>query len=325
MASEDSVVVTAPSVDEAIILGLMRLTATRDHVDIEVLDEGSRGFLGIGAREARVRITRVSTPRQPSTPRSPAEETETGQPTSPAPTSPKPTEQPAARSTPAEAAKTPSREREQTTQTSPQPQTAQERAAEAPKGVIEAAPFPSPTSPSRQPEKAARASRPTDGLDRKRLEEIAREIAQNLLQDLDVDVRIEWVDEDRPTMWVSIEGRDADSLVGPRARNLHAVQYLFRSLIYHKLDGNYNVVVDADGFRKRRRRSLESLAESKAERAVEIGRTIRLQSMPAHERRIVHMTLRNDGRVTTESVGKGRDRAVTIIPTDRAGADHQSG
>ncbi len=58
MGSDDSVVVTAPSVDEAIIVGLTRLVATRDEVDIEVLDEGSRGFLGIGAREARVRLVR---------------------------------------------------------------------------------------------------------------------------------------------------------------------------------------------------------------------------------------------------------------------------
>ncbi len=56
MALGNDVVVTAPSVEEAIIVGLTRLVATRDEVDIEVLDEGSRGFLGIGAREARVRL-----------------------------------------------------------------------------------------------------------------------------------------------------------------------------------------------------------------------------------------------------------------------------
>jgi len=58
MALDESVVVTAPSVEEAIIVGLTRLVATRDEVEIEVLDEGSRGFLGIGAREARVRLVR---------------------------------------------------------------------------------------------------------------------------------------------------------------------------------------------------------------------------------------------------------------------------
>jgi spoIIIJ-associated protein len=162
---------------------------------------------------------------------------------------------------------------------------------------------------------------PSDGLDRDRVEAMAREIVANLLPGLSVDAVIEWVDEDRPTLWVSLEGRDAASLVGSRARNLHALQYLFRSLIYHKCDGDYNVVVDADGYRKRRRKSLESLAEQKAERAVALGTTVRLRPMPAHERRIIHLTLRNDDRVTTESVGKGRDRAVTIIPRSSSDAD----
>jgi spoIIIJ-associated protein len=55
---EDSMEITAPSVDEAIILGLTRMAVTRDDVVIETLDEGSRGFLGLGARQARVRLTR---------------------------------------------------------------------------------------------------------------------------------------------------------------------------------------------------------------------------------------------------------------------------
>lgn len=327
MVSEDSVVITAPSVEEAILLGLTRLTATRDQVEIDVLDEGSRGFLGIGAREARVRVTRVPMQRRRApTPRtSPVEER--AEPVPAKPIEPAPDEsatQPEARPASSKATKpTSSEEGPATQQTRPRPQTAQPTPSdtERPEAAKTA---PSPRSAS-QAEKAPRVPERADGLDRERLADIAREIARNLLQDLDVEVSIEWLDEDRPTLWISLEGRDANSLVGPRARNLHAVQYLFRSLIYHKLDGDYNVVVDADGYRKRKRRSLESLAESNAERAVEIERTVRLRAMPAHERRIVHITLRSDDRVTTESVGKGRDRAVTIIPTGSAGADRKSG
>jgi spoIIIJ-associated protein len=80
------------------------------------------------------------------------------------------------------------------------------------------------------------------------------------------------------------------------------------------LDGDYNLVVDADAYRKRRRRSLEDLAKRQAKKAIETGKTVRMRSMPAHERRIVHITLRRDDRVTTESVGRGRSRSVTIIP-----------
>jgi spoIIIJ-associated protein len=166
-----------------------------------------------------------------------------------------------------------------------------------------------------QPKSEPSPPRGGEGLDRAGIETAARDIIDNLLQGLSVESTIEWIDEDRPTLWVSVGGRDADSLVGPRARNLHALQYLFRALIYHKVDGQYNVVVDADGYRRRRRRSLESMARKKANQAVEQGQTVRLRAMPAHERRIIHIILREDDRVTTESVGRGRDRAVTIVPT----------
>lgn len=150
--------------------------------------------------------------------------------------------------------------------------------------------------------------------DRVRLSALAAEMVANMLPGLEIEAAVEWVDEDRPTIWVSLTGRDADALVGPRARNLHALQYLLRALLYHQSDGNYNVVVDADGYRKRRRRSLETMARAKADQAIAEGHTVRLRPMPPHERRIVHIVLRDDDRVTTESVGKGHDRAVTIVP-----------
>ncbi|MGC9468896.1 MAG: RNA-binding cell elongation regulator Jag/EloR [Anaerolineae bacterium] len=310
MASDETVVVEAPSVEEAIIIGLTRLTAMRDEVDIEVLDEGSRGFLGIGMRDARVRVTRRPERVEAAVSAEEVHEAEASV------VKARPSQDAAqmeVRPSPAE---------EQVATTS------EERGVEKPPQTFAGlkpaepepvAPLPETAPPvtaeQKEPPAPSRRERPeSQGLDRDRVEAIARDIAENILPGLSIEPVIEWVDEDRPTIWISLEGRDADSLVGPRARNLHAVQYLFRSLIYHKHDGNYNVVVDADGYRKRRRRSLESLAEQKAERAVELGKTIRLRPMPAHERRIVHLSLRDDPRVTTESIGKGRDRAVTIIP-----------
>lgn len=292
MVPDESVVVTAPSVEEAIIIGLTRLTAMREDVDIEVLDEGSRGFLSIGAREARVRLTRRP-PQEAATP---------------ADASPTPTQEQAA----GPAAK---RGTDRARELAP------EEATAPPSDVPTTKPQRQPQAPIQEkqpqtPEPAAvqTSTPPADDLDRPRLEQISKEIAVNLLPELNIEVSVEWIDEDRPTLWVALEGGDAGALVGPKGRNLHAIQYLFRSLIYRRYDSAYNLVVDADGYRKRRRRSLESLAAQKAQAAVDMGRTIRLRPMPASERRIVHIRLREDERVTTESVGRGRQRAVTIIP-----------
>jgi predicted RNA-binding protein Jag len=133
--------------------------------------------------------------------------------------------------------------------------------------------------------------RPGD-LNHQAIEAVADEVAEHLFAGLRVKTGLSWRQEERVTLWISLRGRDADMLVGPRAQTLNSVQYLFRTLLHHRIEGDYNVVIDADGYRKRQRSSLESLARKKADQAVNTGRTIRLRPMPAHDRRVIHMLLR---------------------------------
>jgi spoIIIJ-associated protein len=333
MASDDSVVVSAPSVEEAVIIGLTRLTAVRDEVDIEVLDEGNKGFLGIGSREAKVRLTRRSKNADGTTPLlsssaaaqsgAPKADTERSQsaPATASVTASKMPETPVPADAAAEGdqqAAAPEKVKAPVEDTAPSEPKAAVNATPSTPGSAKA------TATSQSRSRAGRRDRASDGLDREGIETVAREIITNLLPGLDVDAAIEWVDGDRPTLWVSVGGKDADALVGPRARNLHALQYLFRALIYHRVDGHYNVVVDADGYRRRRQRSLESMARKRADQAVAQGKVVHLRAMPAHERRLIHIALREDDRVTTESVGRGRDRAVTIVPTGASSARNGS-
>ena len=319
MSSEESTTVaeiTAASVDEAIILGLTRLVATRDEVDIEVLDEGSRGFLGIGVREARVRITRraqeatavVPQPEpKPSIPEpepaiSPKPQPALGIPESePAKPEPKP----------APASPIPEPEPEMPAKASPPA----EEATTAPEPAAPVKPAPEPKPTPVEPQKKSRSERPSDTLDRALVEKKALEIAENLFAGFNIQYSVSWEQEDRPALWISLRGKDADVMVGPRAQTLDSIQYLFRTLLHRTMEGNYNVVIDADGYRKRRRRSLESLARKMADKAVKSGRTVRMKPMPAHERRVIHIILRKDKRVKTESTGRGRGRAITIVPS----------
>jgi spoIIIJ-associated protein len=310
MNSEDSVIVSAPSVDEAISLGLIKLTALRDEVEIEVLDEGNRGFLGLGAREARVRVRRLT-----------EEELEAAKASVEA-QAPQPVKEPAAETSGPESTQPVSAARvEDLEDVEPKESRVHQDRERKPEEPPTSSHEPQQAKPRTEPEdKKERRSEESPmpemvgGVNRDELETVALDVAAGLLQDLDVEVNLEWLHEDRPTLWVAVEGKDAKALVGSRARTLHSLQYLFRALIYHRLDGDYNLVVDANAYRKRRRRSLETLAKRQAEKAVETGETVRLRAMPAHERRIVHITLRDDDRVTTESVGRGRNRSVTVIP-----------
>ena len=305
MASEESTAVaeiTAASVDEAIILGLTRLIATRDEVDIEILDEGSRGFLGIGMREARVRITRrVETTAVPQP-----------EPT-PSITEPEP-------ATPAEAEPVTPTPKPAPVPTTPELDAKEQAVPPAKEAVIASEPV-APAKPAPTPVPAERQekprTKPSGTLDRAAVEKTALEIAENLFAGFNIQYAVSWEQEDRPALWIALRGKDADVMVGPRAQTLDSVQYLFRTLLHRMMEGDYNVVIDADGYRKRRQRSLESLARKMAEKAVKSGRTVRMKPMPAHERRLIHMLLRKDKRVKTESTGRGRERAITIIPSKK--------
>ncbi|HOU12405.1 MAG TPA: RNA-binding cell elongation regulator Jag/EloR [Anaerolineae bacterium] len=306
MTPEESVVVAAPSVDEAVILGLTRLVATRDEVEIAVLDEGSRGFLGIGARDARVRLTRRPPLVAPAAPQpapavaavavhKPVVEVEP-EPVVVAPPAPEPV----------------------TTVEAPVVVSPAVEASVAPPLPAKPEPKLAPAQLQEKKPPRPRVERQESALDRVQIEKTATEVAEHLFAGLNIQYSISWEQEDRPSLWIALRGKDADILVGPKAQTLDSVQYLFRTLLHRLTEGDYNVVLDADGYRKRRQRSLEALARKMADQAVQSGRTVRMKPMPAHERRVIHMILRKDKRVKTESVGKGYDRAITIMPEKKA-------
>ncbi len=119
--------------------------------------------------------------------------------------------------------------------------------------------------------------------------------------------------QDAPLV-LNIEGEDLGILIGRRAETLAALQYLVRLMVNHRVHHWVNLVVDVEGYKARREEQLVRLAERMAERAASTGRAVALEAMPPRERRIVHITLRNHPQVTTQSVGEGEQRKVTIIP-----------
>ncbi len=117
-----------------------------------------------------------------------------------------------------------------------------------------------------------------------------------------------------PPLVLNIEGEDLGILIGRRAETLAALQYLVRLMVNHRVHHWVNLVVDVEGYKARREEQLVRLAERMAERVASTGRAVALEAMPPRERRIVHITLRNHPQVTTQSVGEGEQRKVTIVP-----------
>lgn len=174
------------------------------------------------------------------------------------------------------------------------------------------------------PAPAARAA-PADAAPRSAPDEdealqVAGDTVRELLQRMGVraEVTAAWgpapeAGELRPLL-VDIHGNDLSILIGRKGETLSALQYITRLIVGKELGSPTAVVVDVEGYRGRRERQLRQLARRMADQAVEAGRTMTLEPMPANERRIVHIELRDRDDVATESVGEGDQRKVTIAP-----------
>jgi spoIIIJ-associated protein len=295
MNSKEWVEIQAPTVEEAIILALTRLGITRDAASIEILDEGSQGFLGLGSKQARVKVKPLE--QIPSAPVSDAEAPviEKKPPVSQPESKPPSMEEPSEPEPPVEVVKP------ENTQVS-----RDEKSVDS-----------TPPSVS-EPVSESTAEGPSEDDPQKQIEVVVLDVARHLFGTLEVEPKIIWREEEkRPALWLSLMGVDAKSLVGDQGKTLNAAQFLTRVLVRNQIDGNFNLIVDANNYRWRHYKKLRHLATKTANKAVSSGQPIRMQPMPARQRRIVHMTLRKDQRVRTKSYGSGRGRAVTVFPVDK--------
>lgn len=217
-----SIEVSAPIVEEAIARGLAELGKAEDEVEIEVLTPGSRGVLGIGAKDAVVRLSFVEPKKAP-----PLEES---------------------------------------------------------------------------------------------VEQIARDTLQELLTKMgfktQVSIRPEEEmpqDEDAPPFILDVMGDDLEILIGRRGQTLQDLQYITRLIVSREVQRWVSLVIDVERYKARREKSLRQLAQRMAERVSFNHQPVALEPMPSHDRRIVHLTLRDHPVVTTKSVGKGEQRKVTIV------------
>jgi spoIIIJ-associated protein len=231
----------APTVEEAVADALAELGLSEDDVDIEILDEGSKGLLGIGGRQARVRLTIKG---------------EDG---------------------------------------------------EMPKPAGKPSPSPSMSG---------------EDMDVENLLSIAEATVDELLDKMGVTANVaartdeEMHPDGTPNVVVDITGDDLSILIGRKAETLNALQYITRLIVGKEMGRAAHLSIDVEGYRARRERSLEQLAHRMATQAVKTGRRQTLEPMPPNERRLIHIALRDNDEVTTESVGEEPRRKVMIIPNE---------
>jgi len=203
----DYVEISAKTVEEAVALALDELGAeSEEDVEIEILEEGSKGLFGIGSKDARVRVSYKS---------SPSDE--------------------------------------------------------------------------------------------------AYNFLEHILSLMNMDVEID-KSEEEDTIILRIWGKDSGIIIGRRGETLDALQYL-TSLAVNKQSGEYKrIIIDVENYRRKREETLVRLAGRLADRVARYRRSVTLEPMNPYERRIIHASLQEDGRVETHSIGEEPNRKVVITP-----------
>jgi spoIIIJ-associated protein len=281
MSAKDSVEVTAPTVDDAVSRALSQLGATEDDVVIEVLSTPRAGLLGLGSREARVRVSRR------------AAEGAHSEAQSPPPASARRAQESAASPQPAKARPPePSREPRREPARPPRDEPA------------EAGPEEDRTAPDRKPADLAEQER-----------EAAATLAE-ILKLMGEKAEIRVTASDAEAIEIEIKGDGSGILIGRHGQTLDALEYLLNRMVARKTKDAVAVVIDTESYRARRNNQLERMALSMGERAKREHVKMVMEPMAPRDRRIVHLTLKDDPLLTTRSTGDGYMRTVEILPVE---------
>ncbi|MFC2041616.1 RNA-binding cell elongation regulator Jag/EloR [Chloroflexota bacterium] len=113
-----------------------------------------------------------------------------------------------------------------------------------------------------------------------------------------------------------IKSDDSGVLIGRRGHTLYCLQYIVRLIVSRQMKTLVLIVIDVEGYKRRRYQGLQVLARQMVEQVKAKGVPFPLEPMPADERRIVHLTLADHPDVTTQSIGQGDFRKVVIVPKE---------
>jgi spoIIIJ-associated protein len=144
--------------------------------------------------------------------------------------------------------------------------------------------------------------------------ERVRELVEGVLDELDLDGEVA-VEEDEERILASVEGDDDYGLlIGRRGQTIDALQLLCYQAAFRGMRDRKRVIVDAAGYRERRRETLTAHAERAAEQALSGERSVTMDAMSAQERRVVHEHLKERAGVETYSEGDEPNRRVVVAP-----------
>ncbi len=312
----ESIEVSGKSVDDAVLQALVRLRKRRDEVEITVLQQPTRGTFGIGGKEALIRVTVLSTrgaavitPEMADALLGPdddelyEEEEEEGE-----------------------------MEEEYEEEEVPDEEefededefTGEYEDDEDDEEEEEEAKLPQPVLALNQlgidVEQITVAEGEMQEVENPSNEDIAVtvDVLQHILQYINIRAAVQVRSQSPLTLNIQGINENLGLLIGRRGETLSALQLLVSLIVSHRTKHRMRIIVDAENYRQRREENLRSLALRVAQQVRNYRRSIALEAMPPHERRIVHIALAESKDISTESIGEGDARRV-VISLKRAG------
>lgn len=140
-----------------------------------------------------------------------------------------------------------------------------------------------------------------------------KEALQRMVNFITDDSQIE-VETSGQRVLFKVEGGNSGLLIGKRGQTLEAIQYLVEKIVNKQNDQRVRVLIDVEGYLKTRKTNLQRLASKMADKAQKTKKPVTIGQMNAYDRRTVHLHLKNNSGVRTQSVGEGYYRKLIIFP-----------
>ena len=303
----ESIEASGKSVDDAVLQALAGLKRRRDEVDITVLQEPSRGTFGIGNKEARVRVTvRSSSPAAIITPQmadailGPDEE---------------------------DLEEEVSSEFDEEKYLEDEEEIFEEGeefdAEEYEEDELEEEQIPAfaPVGSGQYSSELLSELGDVSAVQGEMQEietpsnedvDVTVDVLQHILQYMNIRALVQVRSTDPLTLNIQGINENLGLLIGRRGETLSALQLLVSLIVGHRTKHRMRIIIDAENYRERREENLRSLALRVAQQVRNYRRSIALEAMPPHERRIVHIALADSKDISTESIGEGEARRVVI-------------
>ncbi len=293
----ESIEVSGKSVDDALLQALVRLHKRRDEVEVTVLQEPSRGTFGIGGKEARLRVTVLSgrggaviTPEMADALLGPADEELYDE-------------------------RVEDEELEEVEEEEFEDDEEEEFEEDEDGEFLEE----EETYQSALPQFGALETITVAEGEMQEVEHPSNEdvavtvdILQHILQYMNIRATVQVRSQNPLTLNIQGINENLGLLIGRRGETLAALQLLVSLMVGHRTKHRMRIIVDAENYRERREENLRSLALRVAQQVRNYRRSIALEAIPPHERRIVHIALAESTDISTESIGEGDARRVVI-------------